>query len=42
MHYKDQVKRGYNMGMEGEFQQEGNDKFPAIRVSWKKANPFCA
>lgn len=32
MHYKDQVKPGYDMD---------NDKFPAIRVSWMEANSFC-
>ena len=33
MHYKDQVHRGYYMN---------NMKFPVIRVSWEKANEYCA
>lgn len=42
MHYKDQVKRGYYMGRDPEFPQKGNERFPAIRVSWERANAFCA
>ena len=33
MHYKDQVRPGYNM--------DTNTKFPVIRVSWQKAMEFC-
>lgn len=33
MHYKDQVRPGYNM--------DTNQKFPVIRVSWEKAMEFC-
>lgn len=33
MHYKDQVHRGYYMN---------NMKFPVIRVTWEKANEYCA
>ncbi len=42
MHYKDQVKRGYYMGNEDpDFAQPGNEKFPAIRVSWEMAQRYC-
>ena len=42
MHYKDQVKRGYYMGNEDpDFAQPGNEKFPAIRVSWEMAQQYC-
>ena len=33
MHYKDQVKPGYNM--------DENPQYPVIRVSWQKAVAFC-
>ncbi len=33
MHYKDQVRPGYNMN--------ADPKFPAIRISWEKAMEFC-
>lgn len=33
MHYKDQVRPGYDMDV--------SDEFPAIRVSWEKAMAFC-
>lgn len=33
MHYKDQVKPGYNM--------DANPRFPVIRVPWTKAMEFC-
>ncbi len=33
MHYKDQVKPGYNM--------DANKNYPAIRVSWYQAMKFC-
>lgn len=33
MHYKDQVRPGYNM--------DANPKFPVIRVPWVKAMEFC-
>ena len=43
MHYKDQVKRGYYMGSEDpDFAQPGNEKFPAVRVSWDMAQRYCA
>ena len=32
MHYKDQVKRGYYME---------DERFPAVRVSWERAQAFC-
>jgi formylglycine-generating enzyme required for sulfatase activity len=42
MHYKDQVKRGYYMGSQDpDFAQPGNEKFPAIRVSWNMARQYC-
>ena len=42
MHYKDQVKRGYYMGGEDpDFAQPGNEKFPAVRVSWEMAQQYC-
>ena len=33
MHYKDQVRPGYDM--------DKNENYPAIRVSWEKAMAFC-
>ena len=42
-HYKDQVNRGYYMGgRDPDFAQPGNEKFPAIRVSWDMAQQYCA
>lgn len=42
MHYKDQVKRGYYMNDDPVFGSPGAVKFPAIRVSYEKAQAFCA
>ena len=42
MHYKDQVKRGYYMGgQDPDFAQPGNERFPAVRVSWDMAQEYC-
>ncbi len=41
MHYKDQVKRGYYMNDDSEFAVKGNEQYPAIRITWEKAQAFC-